>query len=683
MLGLVSRNCPSPVRNNSILRMLILLLIPSLLFIPILYYSLTTPFGLVDDYRILNHVQRFDDLVSRLSEGTFLDFRVTRGRYRPFWRPYNAITAHLFGATPWAYHLGRWIWHFGAVFVFVAAFRCFSRNPRRETSPRLVERDKFDHLLPLAFLIYVWVFFPNSPSSRLGTQEVYSVFFLGLCTYMTAFILSKKTEDKRTSSAFPQYVLFHMGYAGLCWSKEINVAAALWILTFYCVFLVSGNVRKKLMASIPLALIFSHTCGMVYLASETSGVGYKEFGIAPSPVDGNAIKILKGLFQVETSLVITVGFAALFTILLLFVIFKRRSSKLKNESLFVLFLLGLFMSLFSILSLSYDVALRYWYVLIPVFAMLLAFSVRFTLKSVRRHHPIFTYGTGAILAGFVVFFVAVNYSNFLFQTVVQHALRGVDQRLVSEIFRLVDQEKYVQIDSPRVEMERQLLRAVPRFSNYFLHRNFRTHRDKPEAGREYFLVARKRKLPADPDDRLTIIPQSSYPLLRYASTIATALQRRSAFSDIDAGVHRPDHYTWNIYRLTSGEIEFSALSEVPEPLIRSEFDVYFNHNRNMLIYVKEPCREEDSRPLFFFHVIPVDMDILPKPRKERGFENLDFFFDDYGLLDGGKCVAARELPDYPIAKIRTGQHVDGAPLWQGELRFDEQSGSDLFPFTTP
>ena len=213
--------------------------------------------------------------------------------------------------------------------------------------------------LPQAFLVYVWVFFPNCPYSRLGPQEVNTVFFLGLCTWMTALILFKNNEEGRTSSSFPQYVIFHMSYAGLCWSKEINVAAALWILMFYCVFLVSGNVRKKLTASIPLTLIFFHTLGMVYVASKTSGVGCKFLGTAPQPFDENAISILKGLFQMKTSLVVTVGFATLSAIWLFFVVIKIAHRSLKNEGPFVLFLLGQFMSLLSMLSLSWSVVLRY------------------------------------------------------------------------------------------------------------------------------------------------------------------------------------------------------------------------------------------------------------------------------------------------------------------------------------
>ncbi len=79
---------------------------------------------------------------------------------------------------------------------------------------------------------------------------------------------------------------------------------------------------------------------------------------------------------------------------------------------------------------------------------------------------------------------------------------------------------------------------------------------------------------------------------------------------------------------------------------------------------------------FFLHLIPVDVGDLPDHRKQHGFDNLDFRFNDYELLLTERPVAVRELPDYAIARIRTGQFLaneDGSytPLWEGEIRFDE------------
>ena len=89
-----------------------------------------------------------------------------------------------------------------------------------------------------------------------------------------------------------------------------------------------------------------------------------------------------------------------------------------------------------------------------------------------------------------------------------------------------------------------------------------------------------------------------------------------------------------------------------------------------------PVQPSSVTDLFFLHLIPVDVDDLPDHRKQYGFDNLDFHFDDYKLLLTERPVAVRELPAYDIAGIRTGQSLaneDGSYtiLWEGEIRFDE------------
>ena len=110
------------------------------------------------------------------------------------------------------------------------------------------------------------------------------------------------------------------------------------------------------------------------------------------------------------------------------------------------------------------------------------------------------------------------------------------------------------------------------------------------------------------------------------------------------------------------------------PVLSSEFEVYREGNR--LVYVKDPCGEEDVAPWFFLHVYPVD-EADPYCRRQSGkFDNLDFRFERYGpggypLRGGGRCAAVRVLPHYGIARIATGAHVPGMPpIWRGSLSFE-------------
>ena len=103
------------------------------------------------------------------------------------------------------------------------------------------------------------------------------------------------------------------------------------------------------------------------------------------------------------------------------------------------------------------------------------------------------------------------------------------------------------------------------------------------------------------------------------------------------------------------------------PIIRSDWDVYLVEDS--LIYAKDQCGPEDTEPLFFVHWDPVDRNDLPGDRKRYGFDGFNFDLRNHLLIEGGACVARRELPvsfDYAIAAIRTGQFIgDSGSIWEG------------------
>ena len=99
-----------------------------------------------------------------------------------------------------------------------------------------------------------------------------------------------------------------------------------------------------------------------------------------------------------------------------------------------------------------------------------------------------------------------------------------------------------------------------------------------------------------------------------------------------------------------------------EPAIRSTFDLYLGAS-NALIYVKQPCARADAEEPFFLHLFPAHPEDLPDPRKPHGFDLLAFEFDWRGVRFDGKCWTERALPEYAIARIRTGQ----GKAWQAEF----------------
>ena len=96
--------------------------------------------------------------------------------------------------------------------------------------------------------------------------------------------------------------------------------------------------------------------------------------------------------------------------------------------------------------------------------------------------------------------------------------------------------------------------------------------------------------------------------------------------------------------------------------MRSDWDVYLFENS--LIYKKEQCTPEDTGPTFYLHLDPFDLQDLPSHRKQYGFDNLDFVFENHRIpIKGEVCAAVRELPDYGIAVIRTGQYTSEGKIW--------------------
>ena len=113
------------------------------------------------------------------------------------------------------------------------------------------------------------------------------------------------------------------------------------------------------------------------------------------------------------------------------------------------------------------------------------------------------------------------------------------------------------------------------------------------------------------------------------------------------------------------------------PAISVDYDVHIVDNH--VVYKKTQCEAEDANLPFFLHVFPIDRNDLSVRRRPYGFDNLDFDFAEYGRYVEGTCVAARELPDYPVSSIATGQFrrftFEQFRVWEGRIDVIGQTGS--------
>ena len=117
-----------------------------------------------------------------------------------------------------------------------------------------------------------------------------------------------------------------------------------------------------------------------------------------------------------------------------------------------------------------------------------------------------------------------------------------------------------------------------------------------------------------------------------------------------------------------GELRREALAM--EPLVRSRFDIH--RTGDFMVYLRDGCSREDMEARFFLRVYPADAADLPDRlrqfpghRAAYGFEKRDFAFRELGTRIDGDCVAVALLPDYPIARIETGQYT---PDWAEAAR---------------
>ena len=115
----------------------------------------------------------------------------------------------------------------------------------------------------------------------------------------------------------------------------------------------------------------------------------------------------------------------------------------------------------------------------------------------------------------------------------------------------------------------------------------------------------------------------------------------------------------------------NELTEESGELVASDaFDVYVDGRT--LVYIREPCVPADTEAWFFLHVDPDDPADLLEERQQYGFENLDFIFDRQATRFEEKCLTTVDLPDYGIARIRTGQYDDTGQLWSAEFTLPER-----------
>ena len=117
--------------------------------------------------------------------------------------------------------------------------------------------------------------------------------------------------------------------------------------------------------------------------------------------------------------------------------------------------------------------------------------------------------------------------------------------------------------------------------------------------------------------------------------------------------------------------EAHELVAAKTPAAFGHFDVYIEGDS--LIYVREPCGEDDARGRFSLSVFPANARDLSDEARANGqaHESLNFDFAMRGAVFDGGCVARAGLPGYPLALVETGQWLpESGSVWSVKIPFD-------------
>ena len=171
------------------------------------------------------------------------------------------------------------------------------------------------------------------------------------------------------------------------------------------------------------------------------------------------------------------------------------------------------------------------------------------------------------------------------------------------------------------------------------------------------------------DKCLAYVILPSYPIERV---------RANQFERVPASQFDGDVEIWSAFFVLDDAAHraASAKAALEEPAARGYFDLYLQDGR--LLFLRDPCEPLDADARFFLHVRPVDSADLPPDRKQYGFGNLNFNFDERGSIFDGKCAATADLPAYPIERIRAGQFDDNGEIWSAFFVLDDAAYRSAF-----
>jgi hypothetical protein len=398
------------------------------LHLPAVWYSLNTPFALVDDLSI------WDTLVTNPNDFQqwvqYNLFHFGSGRFMPTYDVYNYLTWFIFRDSSILHHLARLILKLGIAIFSAKALMFFVKK-------------SWDNIPVLVFLS-IYLFFPNNPESRIAPTDLLIVFFLSVCIYFLAKLLKNHNGqlDRLTGT---EILSFSLAFILMLWSKETAFSVGFVIVAFLLVY---NHKFRSLPYILPFCISWIFTFAKVYMAA--SGPGYGKAPITVDLIASNFGWLTRSLFLMDTStyllpLMLTPFLLGIF-MMSKAVLSKRSTSDNRPDSsaapmlgTFQLLLLGLFLAYGAIALVLWSHVLRYYYTLVYLLALFVGCSlIWIDIKGINkfRVYRIFVYSS-------CFFFIGVNYYNFNYQYATQYYTRLNEGKMLNAVGNLLQNNKYV------------------------------------------------------------------------------------------------------------------------------------------------------------------------------------------------------------------------------------------------
>jgi len=404
-------------------------------FLPAFYYATQIPYSIFDDFSEWRYVRLFsshDYLFQSLRQ---LFLRLEPGRYRPTDTLYLATSYLFFGTAPALAHLARLCLDLAAVCL---------------TYPIVTGGRRERMCSGWAFWLFaaLFLFAPNVPEARIGTQEPLVVLFLAANAYVVnRFIFNP--QYRLESMSRTSYVCFVAVFALLSGAKEPAFAPLCVIFVTVLLLNRSDSHRWRVL---PLAAIVVFTFVKLVAAS---GNSYSTLQTSAPAIVSNGRWIFRECFSTESGWVVPLALLAIPASALTSAALRARSVPRSHEAnrriTQLVFLVALYLSLLCMLLLAVQFkTIRYVYPLLYTYFLILAVAVQMGLDSqAPTRSPWLHRAALVVLVTFGLYYVGVNGAAWHRQWVVQVAARNTEDALLRELTgRLEDGESVILAKGP-------------------------------------------------------------------------------------------------------------------------------------------------------------------------------------------------------------------------------------------